>query len=56
MNLMLLSYIIILFVYGQKIPTPNGHGNVSDVLCHTPVLKSRTEASIRVHKIFKSHA
>jgi hypothetical protein len=27
-----------------------------DTTCHTPVLKSRTEASIHVPRMFKSHA
>jgi hypothetical protein len=28
----------------------------SDTTCHTPVVKSRTESSIRVPRMFKSHA
>jgi hypothetical protein len=28
----------------------------SDTSCHTPALRNRTEASIRVPRMFKSHA
>jgi hypothetical protein len=29
---------------------------IYETLCHTPILRNRTEASIRVPRMFKSHA
>jgi hypothetical protein len=38
------------------IPKKRHSGRVMMPRCHTPVLKSRTESSIRVPRMFKSHA
>jgi hypothetical protein len=36
--------------------SPSFKQSYYQVMCHTPVLTSRTEASIRVPRMFKSHA
>jgi hypothetical protein len=44
-----------IFFNGKRVDRVHGAVDRAARSCHTPVLRNRTEASIRVPRMFKSH-